>query len=73
MRRKFYRELWSLRFEKMLGLEKKSACDYQALLNECRKHYKGHSIGPHLERLIRDEKKHILLVEELLAILNRQP
>ena len=63
MKRKFYKELWSIRFNKMLGLEKQSIVDYQALLEECKKRYKGHSIKPHLERLIADEKRHALLVK----------
>ena len=72
MERRFYRELWSIRFNKMLGLEQQSVTDYQELLKECRKKYKGHSIEPNLERLISDEKKHVLLVQELIEILNKQ-
>ena len=73
MERRFYKELWSLRFNKMLALEKKSVVDYQALLDECKKRFKNHSIASHLERLIADEKKHALLVQELIEILSRQP
>ena len=73
MERRLYRELWQLRFAKMLELEKKSVRDYAALLEECRRLHKNHSIEPHLERLIADEKKHTLLVEELLDILKAQP
>lgn len=72
MRRKFYKELWKIRFEKMLALEKKSTKDYESLLDECRSHPKGPAIKKHLEHLIADEKKHAKLCEELLAILNRQ-
>jgi rubrerythrin len=64
--------LWGIRFKKMLALEKKSIVDYEAMLKECRAKYAGHSIQPHLERLIQDEKKHAQLVEELLQILARQ-
>ena len=73
MERRFYKELWRLRFNKMLVLEKKSAVDYKALLDECRKKYKNHPIEAHLERLIKDEKRHATLVEELARILNSQP
>ena len=72
MERKFYKEIWSIRFNKMLELEEKSVVGYQALLEECKKKYKGHSIEPHFEKLIADEKKHVLLVQELIEILNRQ-
>lgn len=72
MDRRLYKELWRLRFEKMLKLEEGSIVDYQNLLEECKHKYKTHSIVPHLEKLITDEKKHALLVKELLAILNRQ-
>lgn len=72
MERKFYKELWELRFRKMLDLEKKSVVDYQGLLDECKKHLKNHSIVPHLEKMIADEKRHAKLVEELQRILARQ-
>ena len=73
MKRKFYKELWDIRFSKMLELEKKSVVTYQALLDECKKGYEFEAIKPHFERLITDEKKHVELVEELIDILNRQP
>ena len=73
MDRPLYKELWKLRFEKMLKLEEESVVDYQALLEECKTKFKGHSLVSHLEKLITDEKKHALLVKELLAILERQP
>ena len=73
MDRPLYKELWKLRFEKMLKLEEESVVDYQALLEECKTKFKGHSLASHLEKLITDEKKHALLVKELIAILERQP
>jgi len=72
MDRRLYRELWRLRFEKMLKLEEESVKDYQTLIEECRRKHKDHSIIPHFEKLIADEKKHVALVKELLQILNRQ-
>ena len=72
MERRFYKELWSIRFDKMLKLEKQSVAAYQALLDESRKRHKGHSIEPNLDKLIADEKKHTLLVQELIEILDRQ-
>ena len=73
MERRLYKELWRLRFEKMLRLEEESVTDYQALLEECKTKYKSHTLIPHFERLITDEKKHAHLCKELLTILNRQP
>ncbi len=73
MRRKFYKELWKIRFDKMLALENKSVDDYTSLLNQCKDHPSGEAIKRHLEQLITDEKKHAKLCEELLKILNRQP
>ncbi len=72
MERRFYKELWNIRFNKMLELEKQSVVAYQALLDESRKRHKGHAIEPNLEKLIVDEKKHTVLVEELLKILGTQ-
>ncbi len=72
MKRKFYDELWRIRFRKMLALEKESILIYQGLLNECRKARNFTSVMPHFERLIADEKKHVMLVEELIQILDRQ-
>ena len=72
MERRFYKELWSIRFNKMLELEKQSVVTYEGLLRECKNKHKGHSIESHLERLIADEKRHAILVEELLRILDAQ-
>ena len=72
MKRRFYKELWGVRFNKMLDLEEKSVVNYQALLDECKSHFRHHSIVAHLERLIIDEKKHAVLVRELIKILDRQ-
>lgn len=72
MDRNLYRELWDIRFKKMLELEEQSVTNYESLLAECRRDNKNHSIVPHLETLIRDEKKHTALVEELIRILNSQ-
>ena len=73
MERRFYKELWSIRFNKMFELEKQGIVAYEGLLRECKNKHKGHSIEAHLERLIADEKRHAILVEELLRILNTQP
>ena len=72
MQRKLYKELWSLRFRKMLMLEEQSMTDYQSLLEECQNGCDDSSVAPHLRQLIRDEKKHVSLVQELINITNRQ-
>ena len=73
MDRRFYKELWAIRFKKMLNLERKSVMDYGMLLKECKKIKKDHPIEPHLKKLIEDETKHARLVQEMIRILNRQP
>ena len=76
MERKLYKQLWRTRFEKMLTLEKEGLATYQELLKDCAKkeNLKQHPvIQINLEQVAEDEKRHIKLVEELLAILDRQP
>lgn len=73
MNRELYREIWSARFEKMLGLELEAVQAYQELLEESRRAHPGHPIGSALERLILDEMRHAGLVRELIEILARQP
>lgn len=72
MRRKFYKELWRLRFEKMLRLEREAMNEYEALLKECEKTHKDHPVADHLKRLAEEERKHASLVEELQRILEAQ-
>lgn len=73
MQRKLFRELWILRFQKMLRLEEESIKAYEMFLGECReKHEDDEEIQQHLKTLIRDEKKHARLVRELLKIVERQ-
>lgn len=73
MERKYYKELWSLRFKKMLELEEHGVTAYQAMLDEARKKSKGHPIEAHLERLVTDEKRHVTLVADLIKILEGEP
>ena len=73
MQRSLYKELWAMRFQKMLELERQGAADYQNLLKECQdKHKNQLEIQAHLKKLITDEKKHVKLVQELIDIVNRQ-
>ena len=71
MQRKLYRELWTMRFQKMLKLEEQSIVDYTSVLKECKG--KGNTVfETNLKKLILDEKKHAKLVKELLNIVDRQ-
>ncbi|MCG3175234.1 MAG: hypothetical protein MOGMAGMI_00156 [Candidatus Omnitrophica bacterium] len=72
MNRQLYRELWNLRFTKMLDIELQSIEEYKHILAELRKSHGNHAVVPHLERLVADETKHAKLCEELLRILKRQ-
>jgi rubrerythrin len=68
-----FKELWRLRFEKLLKLERESIRTYESLLAECRSRYQDKPIlQERFEKLIKDEKRHAKLVEELLSIVNRQ-
>ncbi len=71
MQRKLYKELWTMRFQKMLKLEEQSITDYESILKEC-KGKKKSVLETDLKQLILDEKKHAKLVRELLSIVNRQ-
>lgn len=71
MQRKLYKELWSMRFQKMLELEEQSIADYTLILKKC-KEKKNSVLETNLKKLISDETKHAKLVRELLSIVNRQ-
>ena len=73
MQRKLFKELWIMRFEKMLRLEEESMVTYESYLDECKeKHKDEKEVREHLKTLITDEKKHARLVRELLKIVKRQ-
>ena len=72
MERTLYRELWQIRFQKMLNLELQAARDYQLLIERCRSLGGNAPVIECLEGLIRDEKRHAALAKELLLILERQ-
>ncbi|OGW87317.1 MAG: hypothetical protein A3C35_08615 [Omnitrophica bacterium RIFCSPHIGHO2_02_FULL_46_11] len=74
MQRKLYKELWGMRFQKMLELEEQSITAYQALLQEFKKKYKDETkLQNDFKQLISDEKKHAELVRTLLKIVGEQP
>lgn len=71
MQKKLYKELWNLRFQKMLVLEEQGILDYKNLLKECTKS-KDEEIAESLKQLIADETKHAKLVRELIKIVSDQ-
>ena len=73
MQRELFKELWVMRFEKMLRLEEEGIQAYESFLDECQKKHKDEKeVLQHLKTLITDEKKHARLVKELLTIVKRQ-
>ena len=72
MQKKLYKELWNLRFQKMLVLEEQSIQDYEEILKECGKSKAASETKEKLERLITDETRHAKYVRELIKIVNRQ-
>ena len=73
MQRKLFKELWVMRFQKMLRLEEESVETYEEFLGECKKgREEDPEIEQHLKTLITDEKKHARLVQELIKIVKRQ-
>ena len=73
MQRKLYKELWAIRFQKMLKLEEQSAIAYESVLEECKDQWKENpELETSLKKIISDEKKHAKLVRELLEIVNQQ-
>ncbi len=72
MQKKLYKELWNLRFQKMLVLEEQSAQDYEDILKECAKLKAVETVKEKLKQLIADETRHAKYVRELIKIVNRQ-
>ena len=72
MQKKLYKELWALRFQKMLALEEQSIEDYEKLLKECAKLKTEESVKEKLTQLKADETSHAKYVRELLKIVDRQ-
>ncbi len=72
MQKKLYKELWNLRFQKMLVLEEQSARDYKDILKECTKLKTAETVKEKLKQLIADENQHAKYVRELIEIVNRQ-
>lgn len=67
--REYLKSLWTLRFEKMKTLESDSAWNYQELLDECLSETEPDlKIVQVLQMLIKEEKQHAKIAEELLRV-----
>ena len=72
MQRKLFKELWSLRFQKMLDLEEESVKEYQRILKACGTAKVSDDVKGKLKQLVEDETRHAKYVRELIKILDRQ-
>lgn len=72
MQKKLYKELWRLRFQKMLALEEQSIQDYEQILKECTQENIQGTVKGRLKQVISDETAHVKLVQELIQIVNSQ-
>ena len=72
MQKKLYKELWTLRFQKMLTLEEQGIQEYQNLLKDCVKAKADDSVKDKLKKLIADETRHAKYVQELLKVVDAQ-
>lgn len=77
MDRKHYKDLWLIRFEKMLQFEKDAAKGYTKLMKKADCLPKPLKIKRFiyncLEEIYKDEKRHAALVRRLIKIAERQP
>ncbi len=72
MENEFLKTLWLLRFEKMRKNEEEAAWKYQEIFNLCLlKFGKDDPTLPLLGQLVREERMHEKLAEELLTIGHR--
>lgn len=62
------RELWCIRFERVLELEQESFDFYQKLLKEKPGLLEDAGIKNTLEQIMRDEAKHIRIARELVRL-----
>ena len=72
MQGRFHKELWTMRFQRMLDLELRAAETYEFLLEECKQKEEEMSVQEELAKLVADEKKHAKLVQQLLEIVAKQ-
>ena len=66
------RELWSIRFGKILELELESFHFYERLLEEKSSLLKDAGLEPVIKQIMRDEGKHIRIAKDLLELVNKE-
>lgn len=65
------RELWRIRFLKILELEQESFNFYQKLLKENAGLLEESGVKPTLQQIMRDEGRHIRIARDLLGMVQR--
>lgn len=69
MKNEFLKTLWMLRFEKIKKTEEEAAWNYQEILDQCLIDFGSHDeTVVMLGQLVKDERMHEKLGEELLGI-----
>ena len=63
------KDLWIMRFNKILQMEKDSFAFYQSLLQKYEKMLDGTPVKMKLEKLMKEEARHIRLAKNLLQTL----
>ena len=72
MKTEYLKTLWTLRFEKIKKAEEQAAWGYQEILDRCLTDLgKGDEIIALLGQLVREERGHEKLAEELIKICHR--
>lgn len=66
------KELWRIRFEKILQLEQESFDFYQKLLKEKGDLLEEAGIKSTLKQILSDEGKHIRIAKELVHLVNKE-
>lgn len=70
MNREHARELWRIRFLKILDLEQESFNFYQRLLKEKSALLEEYGIKPLIQQIMRDEGRHIRIAKDLIYCLH---
>ena len=69
MKNEFLKTLWMLRFQKMKKNEEEAAWKYQEILDRCLMDFRDEKlIAENLRLLVREERLHEKLAEELIQI-----
>ena len=70
MNREHEKELWQIRFQKILDLERDSFDFYQKLLKERAALLQASGLESVIKQIMRDEGKHIRIATELLRLVS---